>query len=343
MDAERLRRRFTPIRRRLCVGSGDGEVRLLELDAFSGRIDVASSARTGHHPSFLTFHPKRAVAYAAHQASAEVAALALGAARIGVLGRAPSGGDGPSYVSLDRTGSLLFVANRAGGTIAVLQVLTDGSLGELLHVAPCLERPQAIVVDPSNRFVFVPAQGSDLIYQFRLDRSAGKLLSNPRPTIPVRPGSGPRHLVFHPSRPLAYVTFEHTSEVACYELDPELGTLHERQVLSALPHAAGQDRNRCADLLVAPSGRFLYASNCGHDSVAVFGVRPDGTLSLLGHAAALGKMPQSLCVAASGEVLVVANLESNALTTFRVDTGSGVLTPLATTQGVPAPRWVGFF
>ena len=343
MDFERTRRRFTPIRRRLCVGSGSGEVLLLELDGTSGKIDLFGAARSGDYPSFLAFHKSRAVAYAAHEASSELAALSLSGARFGVLGRTPSGGAGPAYVSLDRSDSYLFCANYAGGTISVIALATDGSLGDVTFSGPCGENPHSIVVDPSNRFVFVPALGSDQIFQFRFDRSNGKLHPNAKSSRATRAGSGPRHLVFHPEKAFAYVSYEHTSEIACYAFDPEFGTLEERQVISSLPHAAVRHENTGADLHVAPSGRFLYASNRGHDSIAVFGIKPDATLSLLGHAETLGKTPRNFALAQHGEFLVVANQDSNSLTTFQVDTASGVLTRLATTPGIPSPYWVGFF
>jgi 6-phosphogluconolactonase len=330
------------MRRRLCVASALGDVSLYELDAESGKIELWSSSRIGERPSCLALHRRLAVGYVALEAAAEIVTLALSGTRFGVLGRAPSGGGGPVHLTLDRESDFLLCANSRGGTVSVIALHADGTLGKTTYTGAAGEEPRSIAVDRSNRFVFVPARGSDRILCFRFDRSRGVLHPLPEPLAATPARGGPGNVAFHPTLPILYVSSERSSEIACFALDVELGGLSERQVLSSLSHAFEPEHNRAGDLHVARSGRFLYTSNRGHDSIAVFGIRADGTLSLLGHAAALGKSPRSFALSPSGDLLVAANQESDCLTTFRLDTGSGVLTALDSTNDVPAPRWVGF-
>jgi 6-phosphogluconolactonase len=239
-------------------------------------------------------------------------------------------------LAIDATGRHLLVANFAGGSVCVLPIQADGSLGEasqvIVHQGASVDpvrqqgpHPHAVAIDNANRFVLVPDLGIDKVMIYELDPAAGMLRPNPaQPFVATAAGAGPRQLVLHRNGELAYLINELDSTVTCYRYDHERGTLSELQTQSTLPIGfAG--RSTCAEVAMSPCGRFLYGSNRGHDSIAIFAV--DGVTGLLearGHVSTRGATPRHFTVSPDGAWLIVANQDGGDVLVFRVDLTTGV-------------------
>jgi 6-phosphogluconolactonase (cycloisomerase 2 family) len=265
--------------------------------------------------------------------------------QLAALNTVRSGGAGPTYVSLHPSGRFLLVANYFGGSVAVLPILDDGRLGEPSDVKVDTVGPtratnappgsfafsghdrthaHMIQADPSGRFVLHVDLGLDLIYLWRFDDQKGLLTPSDPPSIALPPGDGPRHFHFHPNGRWFYSIQEEGSTVALFDYDPENGRLAHRQTLSSLPPGyAGS--NFCSEIMVSADGRFVYAGNRLHDSIAVFSVGPDGTLSFVADEPTRGNYPRSFNVDPTGRFLYSCNQRADNLTTFRVDPKSGRL------------------
>ena len=301
------------------------------------------------NPSFLTLDRAQRFLYAAHADMEEVSAYSIDKqdGRITALNRQSCGGKNPVRLSIDPTGRWIVVANYASGSVAVLPVEKDGTLGPLSDLVSlpgepgpdCKEQasshPHDIVFDPSGRFIAVPDKGVDRVFVFRLEAASGKLTPNDPPFVAARAGDGPRHIAFHPQEPWAYVINELSSSVTTYRFDAARGVLQPLQILPSVP-SSHTGNNTGAEIAVAPSGRVVYASNRGHDSIAVFSIdRRAGTLTAVDWALTHAKSPRFFCLDPSAKTLYAANADegySDAPTTdliapFRVNPASGRLTP----------------
>jgi dipeptidyl aminopeptidase/acylaminoacyl peptidase len=223
--------------------------------------------------------------------------------------------------------------------VTVHEIGKDGALSEKpIQSLATADKAHAIVPDPSNRFVFVPHTGTDVIFQFAFDASKGRLTPNTPAKLLTPKGTGPRHLVFHPSKPIAYVSNEQGSGVTAYALDTKAGTLRPLQTLSTLPKEF-RDTNACAEIKVHPSGRFLYVSNRGHDSIAAFALDDDGRMSVVGQELT-EKTPRSFDLDPSGKYLFAAGESSGKLAAYGVDLRTGQLKKLETYEVGKMPWWV---
>ena len=319
------------------------------------RVDPASGAWTREqtlevaNPSFLTLDRAQRFLYSVHADLDEVSAYAIDkqSGHIAALSRQSCGGKNPVHLSIDPTGRWIVTANYTAGSVGVVPIEQDGSLGprgDLVALTgepgpdgkrQASSHPHDAVFDPSGRFVAVPDLGFDRIFIFRLDAASGKLAANDPPFVVTRAGAGPRHIAFHPKMPLAYVINELGSSVATYRFDPQRGSLQPIQVLPSTPPSYTSD-NHGAEITVAPSGRVVYASNRGHDSIAIFAVdRRDGTLTPLGWAPTRAKSPRFFCLDPAAQILYAANadegfsLEQNTdtIVPFRINQTNGMLTP----------------
>ncbi|MGO9641750.1 MAG: lactonase family protein [Candidatus Acidiferrales bacterium] len=269
-------------------------------------------------------------------------------ARLTLLNQQPSGGADPSYVSLDKTGRYLFVANYNGATIAAFALNPDGSIGNrtafIQHtgkgVNPTRQtqaHPHSIRVDPTNHFAFVPDLGLDKIFVYRFDARDGSLTPNDPPFASVAPGSGPRHLDFDPAGRFAYVLNEMASKVTVFAWDSTHGVLTEVQTISSLP-AGFTGTSAAAEIRVHPTGRFLYCTNRGDNSIAVFAVdAASGRLSLIEHVSTQGKMPRNFEFDPTGHWLLVSNHDSDNALVFKIHLATGKLTPQGTPVSLPLP------
>lgn len=302
-------------------------------------------------PSFLALAPDGRTLYAVSETEpGEVAAYRVdpGNGQLIELNRQSSGGSGPAYVAVDAAGQWVTVANYAGGSVAVLPVEEDGSLGAATDVVqhtgsgPDPERqrgPHAHYARPGpDGWVWVTDLGTDEVIAYPLDPGSGSLGADQAVTTAAAPGAGPRHLAFHPEGPWTYVMNELAGTVTVYRRDPETGQLDEVQTISALPDDF-DGVNYSADIHVHPSGRWLYASNRGDfDSIAIFEIdRASGRLAPLGHQREGIDWPRNFAVDRTGRWLLVANQEGDEVRVYAVDPDTGLLTPTDQRVSVPAP------
>ncbi|APR81852.1 6-phosphogluconolactonase [Minicystis rosea] len=328
------------------VGGYGDQIHVFHLDLADGSLAPAGSFSAGTNPSFLAVDPAHRTLLAVNEdggGKGSVASFRIDAKTGGLtfVNRVSSQGDGPAHVSTDGTGAFALVANYGGGTVAVLPLAANGMLSEAVDVhdhGGGSANPHQILTDASNAHAYVPNKGKDTVTQYGFDAATGKL-ANPT-TLTVASGAGPRHLDLHPTSPHAYLLNELGSTIVALARDPSSGALSSRQTLSTLP-AGFTGANTCAEVQVAPSGRFVYASNRGHDSIAIFAVQPDGKLSLVGHQPTMGKTPRHFHLEPSGRVLVVANVDSSNVVTFKVDPDAGTLTPTGQSVSVPSPSYAG--
>lgn len=332
---------------------GDGQMTPMGTDGLAAETES---------PSFLAVHPNQRFLYAVNEVSkyegrdaGSVSAFAIDRAtgKLTLLNRVSSRGGGPCHVSLDASGRWLFVANYGGGSVAAFPVQDDGRLGEasafFQHAGSSVNKDRqsgphghAVTVSPDNRFVLAADLGLDQVLTYRIDPRAGGLAPADPPFSSIAPGSGPRHLAFRPDGKFAYVLSEMGSQVVTMRYDANRGTLTEIQTLSTLPDGFSGD-NSGAEIAVHPNGRFLYASNRGHDSVAGFRIdAAKGTLTALDRVSTQGKTPRNFAIDPSGRFLLAANQNSGSVVVFRIDQATGGLTAAGTTVQVPFPVSVVF-
>ena len=323
------------------VASGSGAILVFAVDGMTGRLTLRAETHAGRCPSFVAFHPARPLAYAIDELGAAVRSFeVLEDGTLRQIGCVESGGAGPAYISIDRAGSFAFVANYEGGTVAVFAISESGALQPATQVVQAGKNPHSIAADVANRRVSVPVLGEDVVLQFAFDQARGLLEPALVPRTNSPAGTGPRHIDFHPTLPVAYVVHEHSSQLAAYGVGSD-GGFTDLVTHSTLPGASAHPGNTGSDVHVAPSGRFLYASNRGHDSIAIFQLDALGLPSPIAHAPTLGSTPRNFCLVDEGALLLVANLRSDSVTCFAVDQLTGALSALATTKGIPQPFWIG--
>lgn len=324
-------------------------------------VPLGLAAATAN-PSFLALDPKRRLVFAVNEvsqfegkASGAVSAFAIDRSRgtLTLINQRPSMGTGPCHLVLDRTGKHVLVANYGSGSVAVLPVAADGRLGAASQVVQHSGRsvnperqqgPHAhcVTIDQANRFVFVCDLGLDKILAYRFDAAHGTLTPHDPPFAPAKPGAGPRHMVFRPDNRFAYVVNELDSTVTALRYDAGAGGLHDVQTVSTLPqHFDGA--NSGAEVDVHPSGRWLYVSNRGHNSVVLFGIdAQSGTLTYIEEQGTAGFTPRHFGMDPSATYLAVGNQNSSTILVARVDAASGRLKPSGVLAYAPSPVCMKF-
>ena len=335
---------------------------LARLDVESGSLTTPDLVAETVNPSFLAIHPTGRFLYAVSSlADAEpgrsggVSAFAIDEPSGGLafLNQEPSGGAGPCHLTVDGEGRSVLVANYRSGSAAVLPVGEDGRLAEpsciVQHTGsgPNPERQEgphahSINLDPSERFAFVADLGLDRVFVYRFAADAGVLTANDPPSAVVAPGAGPRHLAFHPAGRFAYVINEMGSTVTVFSYDAGRGALVEVQTVTTLPPDFTGE-NWPAEVTVHPTGRFVYGSNRGHDSIAVFRLDADtGLLTPMGHAPTGGREPRHFAIDPTGAFLLAANQDSDSIIVFRIDPATGRLSPTGCSVSAPCPVCIRF-
>jgi 6-phosphogluconolactonase (cycloisomerase 2 family) len=319
-------------------GRGEG-VTVHRIDAATGAWTQLQLVKTADNPSWLTFDRNQRFLYSAHGDGEVVSAFRVDEAtgQLSLLGTQDAKGKNGVRLGVDASNRFVICANYSSGTVAVLPIQPDGSLGPVTDLAALpgkpgphrtqqpSSQPHDIVFDPRGRFIVVPDKGLDATFVFSLDTASGKLVAAAVPSVASRSGAGPRHAGFHPAKPYAYVLNELDSTLATYRFDGERGALAPLQVITTLPPTFTGD-STTSEIVVAASGRFVYASNRGHDSLAIFAVNEaDGTLSPVGWEPTQGKTPRFVAIEPSGAVLYAANMDSDTIVAFRVDASSGKL------------------
>jgi len=331
---------------------------------YAYRFDTASSELTPlgvaaetTNPSFLAVDPSGHFLYAVNEVptykgatGGAVSAFAINrqTGKLSLLNEVPSRGADPCYISFDRSGKFALVANYTGGSVAVFPVQSDGRIGAasafVQHAGSSVskerqEGPHAhwIETTPDNRYAIAVDLGLDELLVYRFDAKTGALTPNDPPFAKLDPGAGPRHLAFHPSSKFAYVVNELQSTVTTFSYDADRGAFHKLGSVSTLPKNFS-GTNDTAEIHVHPNGKFLFASNRGHDSIVVFTIDlKSGALTLVDHFPTGGKTPRNFEIDPTGKVLFVANQDTNNIVLFRIDPDTGRLSRIGQPLEVPSP------
>jgi 6-phosphogluconolactonase len=331
----------------------------LRLDPATGKLSAPEMAAEVENPSFLTIHPERGTLYAVSetrgtpdQPGGRLTAFSID--RDGALAKLndqSTGAPGPVFVSVTKDSTTAVVANYSG-SVASFPISPDGSLkpaaSTVKHEGSSVDpkrqqgpHAHSVNVDPSDRFALVADLGLDRVLVYAIDHARGSI-ERRDPGASVSPGSGPRHLAFHPNGRFAYLINEMSSTVTVFAWDASAGALKELQTLSALP-AGFTGTSYTAEIQVHPSGRFVYGSNRGHNSIAIFAVdQKTGRLTVVGHEPTGGDWPRHFGIDPSGQVLIAANQRSNSLVVFRIDGKTGRLAATGSTVEVASPVCVRF-
>ncbi len=339
------------------TGKGSEGIYLYRLDSATGALTYVNKTTGLENPSFLALDPQERYLYAVREFGAAPgrrggAVVALSRDRttgaLTILNEQPSEGQGPCHVAVDRTGRFLLAANYNSGSVAVLPIAEDGRLQpassvmqhEGSSVNPSRQKgPHAhcVVLDAANRHVLAADLGIDKVMVYRFDDKAGKLSPNDPPFVQCVPGSGPRHVAFHPNGQHVYVIEEMSSTIEVFAYDAQSAALKPLQRISTLPDDF-KGGSTCAEIEVHRGGRFLYGSNRGHDSIACFAIDDKtGRLTLVGHESTQGKNPRHFAIDPSGTLLLAANQDSDSIVSFRINPETGVLTPTGQTCRVSTP------
>jgi 6-phosphogluconolactonase len=334
------------------------------LDLATGGLSKPELAAETSNPSFLAADPKGAFLYAVNEIgtfggkpTGSVSAFAIdrSTGRLTALNQQASEGGGPAHLSVDKAGRHVLVANYGGGSVAVLPIGADGRLqpasAAVQHTGSSVNptrqtkpHAHAINLDPENRFAYVPDLGLDKVMIYRFDAAKGTLAPGEPPFATVTPGAGPRHIALSPSGRTAWVINEIDCTVTTFTRDPRTGGLTAAQTISTLPAGLAMAPDfSTAEVLLHPSGRFLYGSNRGHHSLTVFAVdEKTGALTFVQNQSTLGRTPRGFGIDPSGAYLVAANQGSDSVVVFRIDRATGQLTPAGQPIEVGMPVSVEF-
>ncbi|MDQ3441120.1 MAG: lactonase family protein [Planctomycetota bacterium] len=336
---------------------------LTRMDPKTGALSTPQLAVEAKSPNFLAFHPNNKFLYAcaeltdaAGAKSGGVGAFSIDAktGKLTALNQQPSGGRGPCYVAVDKTGRNVLVANYGSGGVACLPIGDDGTLREpssvIQHeggskvVKKRQDGPHAhwINTDASNRFVLAADLGLDKVMLYQFDPAKGTLTPNDPPAGITPPGAGPRHIAWHPSQKIVYVINELGNTVTAFHFDPERGAMTEFQTVPSLPADFKDKNNTTAEVVVHPNGKFLYGSNRGHDSIALFAIGADGKLTPRGHTSTQGEVPRNFVIDPSGQFLLAANQKTDTVVVFKINQETGELTPTGSKIEVGAPVCLRF-
>lgn len=334
-------------------GPADREgVHTVEVDAETGAIERRDAVVAGPDPTFVAVHPDGEHVYAAvRESEGTIRSFAVDH-ETGSLTEAdagPTGAVDPCHCSVDATGRYLFAVHYGDGVVSMLPTDDDGAVGDpvavLEHEGASVDpdrqnapHPHSATPGPENRFLYVPDLGTDQVVVYEMDLDDGGL--DRRGAVDVNPGSGPRHLAFHPSGERVYLINELASTITVFDRGDD-GLLTERSTVSTLPDGYAGD-NKTAEVAVHPSGEYVYGSNRGHDTIAAFAVDGDG-LTPLGHTPTGGEWPRHFAVDPWGRSLYAENRDTDDIVAFRIDTDTGELTPVGESVSVPEPvclQWV---
>ncbi len=329
------------------------------FDSSTGKLSAPELVAETKNPSFLAVHPTEKFLYAVGevnrtqgQRAGAVNAYALDAktGKLTALNQQTSGGTGPCHVAVDAAGTCVLVANYGSGSIAALPIQADGSLGAaattIQHAGSSVNPkrqagPHAHFITPSpgNRFALTCDLGLDKVLVYQLDPANSKLTPNNPPYAVVPHGGGPRHLAFHPNGRFVYVINEMALTITTFSYDAQQGAMFEAQNVSTVPADYGStEKDSTAEIAVHPSGKFVYGSNRGHDSIAVFSVdAKTGKLTLIQNEATQGKTPRHFAIDPSGRWLLAENQNSDSVVVFAIDAATGKLKPAGQTIAVGSP------
>ncbi len=321
--------------------SDEEGISIFQFDASDGELTYLTSAKGIKNPSYLAINEKKNLLIAVNEISnfngensGSVSSFRINplTGSLTLLSQVPSGGGSPCYVSINKSATLAFVANYSGGNVSVFP-MKDGKLSNFSNLkqhsgSGATDRQKAphahsIVLEPNENFALAVDLGIDQVITYSIDEKKG-LLSAENQYV-LDPGSGPRHMEFHPNKRLAFVINELNSTITSCSYDAKKGSLSTVSRVSTLP-SDFEGENYCADIHVSPGGKFLYGSNRGHDSMVIFQIDPEsGTLTYVGHQSVKGNWPRNFMIDPTGKFLLVANQNSNNVVVFKIDAETGQL------------------
>ena len=342
-------------------GKSEG-IYIYKFNESTGELVRSNIVKGVTEPSFLTIDGKGRFLYSVNettefkgQPTGALSAFSIdrNTGNLSPLNQRASLGGSPCHVIVDATARFVLVANYTGGNVSVFPIGADGSLGEATDTVqhqgsgPNKERQEGphahcVMLDQSNRYAFAVDLGLDKVMIYRFDANNGKLTPGTQPWAQVKPGAGPRHFIFHPNGKFAYVINELDSTLTAFKYDSDNGTLNTIGTVSTLPQGFS-GASYCADLHFSSSGKFLYGSNRGHNSIVVYGVdQSTGKLTYVEHADTLGKTPRNFTLDPTGRFLLVANQQSDTVVTLRIDQSTGRLKSTGFVAEVPTPVCLKF-
>lgn len=342
-------------------GKGKG-IYSFRFDPSTGRLSPNGLTEGVRNPSYLCFDAERRFVYCVNemkefdgQFGGGVSAFRIDqdTGALTFLNSKPTKGTDPCHLLVDPSGKFLFVANFASGSFIGYRLEADGSLGAevafVQHQGSSIDprrqagpHAHAVEFSADGRFVYVPELGLDKVMIYAVDPATGAVTPAAQPSVSVKPGAGPRQLVMHPRGGFAYLINELNSTMTAYRHDAATGALTELQTLPTLPKGFS-GHSTCAEVQITPDGKFLYGSNRGHDTVAIYAIDPDaGTLTPIGYESTGGKIPRNFTVDPTGRFLVAANQDTDNLVPFRLDPETGKLEPIGQSIEAPTPICVKF-
>lgn len=354
-------------------GSGHGEgIYLIDVNARTGELGQPRLAAQTPNPSWICIHPSKKYLYAINEmvgadgsrASISAFSIEAGSGNLSPINSVSSEGAGPAHLSLDAQGKFAFVANYAGGSIAVMPIKDDGSLGTAVFTHRDTEalgskrptngprgnfsisghdHPHAhmILPDPSGKFVLATDLAQDRLYVYAFDASSGKLTPAATPYISLPSGDGPRHFAFHPNGRWLYLLEEEATTIVFFHYDANTGGLESQQTISALPpEFAGS--NFSSEIAVSTDGRFVYSANRLHDSINICSIASDGKLKRVGEVSTMGDYPRFFCIDPSGKFMYVCDQRSDCITSYTVNRQTGMLTFTGRYTPIGSPAMIAF-
>lgn len=342
-------------------GKGKG-IYTFEFDGRDGNLKLLGLSEGIVNPSYLVIDQAAKTIYAVNelkiyegQQTGTVSALRIGKHpwELQLLNRQVTMGTDPCHISLDKTGKFAAVANFRSGSITVYSIKADGRLWEqtsfVQHSGSSVDpkrqtgpHAHAVIFDSSNRYLLVPDLGLDKVMVYAFDQNTGLITFQEKKTLSIATGSGPRYLEQHPSGRFFYLVNELRSTITVLRVADGNFSLEAIQNISTLPDGY-TGYSTCADLHISPSGEFLYASNRGHESIALFQIdRENGLLSSIGHVHTKGKTPRNFAIDPDGNYLLVANQDTDNIVVFSIDSTNGLLVETGIEVSVPTPVCIQF-
>jgi len=341
---------------KILEGKGEG-IYAYRMDPDSGTLELIETNTGITNPSYLAFDSTCKYLYAVNElksyedkptGTVSSFAVDINTGQLKYLNKKPTGGTDPCHLIVDGTDKYVLLANFMSGSVCVLPIQADGSLNDpsdfIQHHGSSIDpnrqqgsHAHAVTLDKNNRYAYIPDLGLDETLIYRFDPDSGKLLSNEKPSVAVKPGAGPRHIVFHPNGRYAYLINELDSTIDAYQYNGDKGELQGIQTISTLPDDFN-GHSTCADVNVLPSGEFLYGSNRGHDSIVIYKIDPStGQLNCIGYESTRGNTPRNFAIDPAGKFLLAANQDSDTIVTFRIDRQTGELQATGQVAEVPTP------
>ncbi|MEM7530589.1 MAG: lactonase family protein [Chloroflexota bacterium] len=336
-----------------------GAVHAYQLDVASGQLTLQAHTDHPEKPFFLVLSPDRTILYVAHGSeqadegrNGYVSAYKIvdDTGQLTFINRQSTQGTTVCYVDVDPSGRTLVAANYRSGSVISFPLGADGAVGKAVsfiqHEGSSInpERQQeahahCITITPDGTHAYAADLGMDKLMSYQLDPATAQLSPSTQPYATAKAGSGPRHFVIHPNERHAYTVNELDNSVSMYEYDRSQRSLLEQQWISTVPDTF-EGVSHCADIQITPNGRFLYASNRGHDSIAIFEVGDEGKLTRIGIEPSGGEQPQNLAITPDGSLLLCANMSGGCVTTFRIDAETGQMTPVGEPVAMPMPSCI---